>query len=147
MTLFRQIITSSSFFRLYLEQFGTQIPVAWSIILTFSLIPFVLQKLKIELRNLQHSSHTIALKKGTSFTKTKNIFAKNTDISKSKWVPVLQWIFSKLHICEYLRTKFQVSRTLLTSFRQWGSFNRSPYNRKTDLSRAQKLTQIRIKIH
>ena len=36
----------------------------------------ILQKLKTELKNLQHSFHTIALSKGTIFTKKCNYFLK-----------------------------------------------------------------------
>ena len=43
---------------------------ALSLKLTFSIIvTFILQKLKTELNNLQHSSHTIALSKGTISTR------------------------------------------------------------------------------
>ena len=47
---------------------------------------FILQKLKTELKNLKHSSITIALSKGTIFAKKLWVFAKNADISKIKWV-------------------------------------------------------------
>ena len=45
---------------------------------------------------------------------------KNADISKIKEVLVLKGIFSELGMCVYLRTKFQVSGVILTSFRQAG---------------------------
>ena len=58
-----------------LEQSGSRIPNAWSVILTFSLILiFILQKLKAELKNLSHSSCAIALIKGLIFAKKKQIF-------------------------------------------------------------------------
>ena len=67
-----QIVTSLSFFRFManLEQSESRRPDAWSVKLTFSKILsyIILQKLKIELKTLQHSSHTVALSKGTVFT-------------------------------------------------------------------------------
>ena len=43
---------------------------------------------------------------------------KNADISKIKRALVPHGIFLKLHMCVYLRTKFQVSSIILRSFRQ-----------------------------
>ena len=44
------------------------------------------------------------------------IFCKKVaDISKSKGILALKGIFVKLHVCEYLHTKFQVSRIILNS--------------------------------
>ena len=52
------------------EPSGSRIPHAFYIKLTFSITKtFVLQKLKRELKNLYHSSHTITLSKGTIFAK------------------------------------------------------------------------------
>ena len=53
-------------------------------------LPFILQKLKAELKNIWHSSHTIILLlyKGTIFDIKSWFFAKNTDISKTKKVLV-----------------------------------------------------------
>ena len=71
MALCRQILMSLSFFRFManFEQSGSRIPDAWSVKLTFSLIITFSQKLKTELINLKHSSHAIALSKGTIFDK------------------------------------------------------------------------------
>ena len=44
---------------------------------------FILLKLKTGLKNLKHSSHTIALSKGLVLTK-KNIFTKNVLCKKNK---------------------------------------------------------------
>ena len=49
---------------------------------------------------------------------------KNADISKIKRALVLKGM--KLHMCVYLRAKFQVSSIILTSFRQGGSFTPPP---------------------
>ena len=60
-----------------LEQSGTWIPGAWSMILTFSSIAtFYLAKKKTELKTLKHSSHTIGLSKGTIFAKKMVVFGK-----------------------------------------------------------------------
>ena len=66
MTSCREIVTSLRFFQFTanLEQSGSQIPDAYSVKLMFSL-----QKLKTELKIIKHSSHTIALSKGTIFAK------------------------------------------------------------------------------
>ena len=79
MTSYRQIVLSSSFFWFMfdLEQSGTWIPGAWSMILTFSSIAtFYLAKKKTELKTLKHSSHTIGLSKGTIFAKKMVVFWK-----------------------------------------------------------------------
>ena len=84
-----------------LEQSGSRILNAWSVILTFSIIIiFILQKLKTELKNLEHSSHTIALSIGTIFTTIFNYFCKqkNADISKIKGALVLKDIC----VCTYV---------------------------------------------
>ena len=57
---------------------------------------------------------------------------KNTDISKIKVVLVVKSIFSeflKLRMYVYLRTKFQLSSIVLTSFRL-GVILPHPHNRK-----------------
>ena len=54
----------------HLEQSDSRILDAWSVKLIFSLIvTFILQKLKTELKNLEHSFHTIPLSKATIFNK------------------------------------------------------------------------------
>ena len=65
--------------------------------LTFALLAtyYLLQKLKTELKNLQHSSHTIALKKGTIFAKNAEFLQKNDDISKIK----RSGLGTELHMC------------------------------------------------
>ena len=50
---------------------------------------FILQKQKTEIKNLQHSSHTIALSKGT-------FQAKKAGINKLKRTLVLKGIFSEI---------------------------------------------------
>ena len=65
-----QMVTSSLFFQFVtnLEQFASQRSGAWSGKLTFSLIAtFYLTKIENRTKNLKHSSHTIALSKGTIF--------------------------------------------------------------------------------
>ena len=56
-----------------------------------------------ELKNLQHSFHTIPLSKGTIFDKKYYFFAKKTDISKVKGVLVLKSIISETkYACAYV---------------------------------------------
>ena len=65
MTSYRQIVTTLLFFQFLadLEQFGNRIPDAQSVKLTFLLtVTFYLTNNEKELKNLLHSSHTIALK-------------------------------------------------------------------------------------
>ena len=83
-----------------------------SVQLTFSLtITFYLTKTENGTKkNLYHSSHTIAISKGTIFAKKTITFCqKSADISKVKRALVLKGIFSKLNMNVYLRTEFQVS--------------------------------------
>ena len=86
--LCQQIMMSSSFFRLMvdLEQSGTWILDPWSMILKFSLIAtfYFAKKVKIELKNLYHSSHTTALSIQLLFLQI------NTDVSKTKRVLILE---------------------------------------------------------
>ena len=65
----RKIVTSLSFFRFMtnLGQSGSQIPNAESV--NFKTATLILQKLKTELKNRSHCSHTITLSKGTIFVK------------------------------------------------------------------------------
>ena len=80
-----------------------------------------------QLKNLWHSSHTIALSKGT-------IFVKNIDFLKKSWHQhhklrvCWYWklYFLKLHMWLCLHTKFQVSEISLNSFR-WGVGRIYPY--------------------
>ena len=77
---------------------------------------FILEKLKTELKNLKHSSHTVALSKGTILVTKRWFFAKNADISKIKTALLLKVIFSETtYVCMYLRAKFQVASLILTS--------------------------------
>ena len=80
--------------------------------------PFILQKLKTELKNLWHNCHTIALSKGTILTIKRWFFAKNADISKIKRALVLNGIFSETTYLFTYVPKFKVSSIILTSFRQ-----------------------------
>ena len=61
--------------------------------------------MKTELKNFQHSSHIIALNKGSILAKKNLIFYV---------------YFLKLNIFLYLCDTFEVSSTILTSFRQGG---------------------------
>ena len=68
MASYWQIVTSLSFFPYManLEISGDWIPDAWSVKLTFSSrVIFYLTKTEIELKNLEHTPHAIALSKGT----------------------------------------------------------------------------------
>ena len=71
--------------------------------------------------------------------KNAGFLQKNTDISKINEVLVLKGIFLKLHMCVYLRTKFQVSSIILTRFSQGVIL--SPTAKET----LKKPTQIRVK--
>ena len=88
--------------------------------LTFSLIAtlFYLTKMKTELKNLQHSSHTIALSKVTIFDKKCWFISKKVLTSKLRGSLNYKVYFLKLNIGVCLRTKFQVSIIFLTSLRQ-----------------------------
>ena len=77
----------------------SQIPDASSLKLTFLLTrTFYLIKIENRTKNIKHSSHAIALNKGTIFAK--KCCKKKIDIRKTKLV--------------YLHTKFQVSLLILT---------------------------------
>ena len=59
-----------------------------------------MQKLKTELKNLQHSPHTITLSKGTISTKNADFLQKNADISRIKSALVLKIILSETeYVC------------------------------------------------
>ena len=78
-----------------------------------------MQKLKIKLKNLKHSSHIIALSKGGIFAKNADFLQKNSNISKIERVLVLKDISSETTFSEtsvYICTKFQISSIILTSF-------------------------------
>ena len=80
MALCQQVMASSFFFQFTvdLELSGTQITVAWSMILMFSLTAtFYFPKSKNGPKTYLTQLYTITLSKGT-------IFAKNADISKIK---------------------------------------------------------------
>ena len=68
---------------------------------------------------------------------------KNADISKITGAFVLKLYFLKLNMGVYLRTKFEVYRIVLTSFRQGGSFTSFPTPQKRT---PKKPTQIRVKL-
>ena len=94
MMLCQQIMMSSSFFWLMvdLEQSGTWILDPWSMILKFSLIAtfYFAKKVKIELKNLYHSSHTTALSIQLLFLQKNDFLQINTDVSKTKRVLILE---------------------------------------------------------
>ena len=89
------------------EQSGSRIPDGYSAKLTFSIIViFYPAKTENRPKNLQHNSHTIALSKGTVFTR-KCCFLqqqqKNADNSKIKKALVLKAIFSETsYVCVLL---------------------------------------------
>ena len=59
--------------------------------------------MKTELINLQHSSHTMALSKGTIFAKKTMILQKNADNNKINRVLILRGIFFKTkYVCTYM---------------------------------------------
>ena len=55
----------------------------------------------------------------------------------------MKGIFSEIHMCVYLSTKFQVSSIILTSFRQGGDFTPLPLTAKLT---PKKPIQIRVKL-
>ena len=98
MTSYRKIVTSLSFFKFLanLEQSGGRIPDTESAKVMFSVtVTICLTKTENRTKNVQHSSHTIALSKGT-FQDKKHFFCKkNADINKIKGAQSLKGIFSK----------------------------------------------------
>ena len=127
MTSFWKIVASVSFsqFMANLEQSRSQILEAYCVKLLFSLIAtFYITKTKNRTKKFLNS-HTIALSKSTIFAKNADFLEETADISKIKRVLVLnskRYIILALHIWVYLRTKFKVSRIILTSFTQEGHF-------------------------
>ena len=103
MTSCRKTVTSLSFFQSManLELFRSRILDAQSVKLTFSLIViFILHKLKTELKNLQDSSHIVALSKGTIVAKKGCFLEKKTDIRKIKRASVTKGIFhATMYVC------------------------------------------------
>ena len=98
----RQIVTSLSFFQLManFQLSQSRIPGAWPIRLMFPLTIKVL----------------FLLKKMLIFAKKKYRNQQNERSLGTK-----RYTFLKLHMCLHLRTKFQVSNSILASFRQgWG---------------------------
>ena len=71
--------------------------------------------METELKNLQHSSHTIPLKKGTIFVKKMVIFAKKADISKIMGVLVLKGIFSQTSYLSFITYQISSFYTFLYS--------------------------------
>ena len=79
--------------------------------------PLILQKLKTELKDLKHSSHTIDLSKVAIVAPKKADFCQiNSEISKINEVLVLNGIFFETTYDLYLNTKFQVSSLILTGY-------------------------------
>ena len=56
---------------------------------------------------------------------------ENADISKIKEILELKVIFSELHVCLYLGTKFQISGLILMSFTQGGGVLPPPPENET----------------
>ena len=80
--------------------------------------------------------------------KKADFLQENANISKIKTVLVLKVYFLELHMGAYLRTNFQVSSIILTSFRQRKDMGRRGgiLSSPTTLKRApKKPIQIRIK--
>ena len=91
-----------------------------------------------------HSSHTTAWSKGTIFAKNANFLQKIAGISKIRGPWYGNIYFLNLHICMYLRAKFQISSIILTSFRQ--GIILPPLTTTTTLKRtSKKPTQISAK--
>ena len=84
-----------------------------------------MQKLKTELKNFKHSSHAIALSKGTILAKNADFWQKNADINKIKRVLEIKAIFSETTYVSVLTC--QVSSIIPTSFRQVGNFTTPPF--------------------
>ena len=85
MTSCREIVTPLSFFGFLadLEQSGGRIPDKESAKVMFSVIvTFCLTKTENRTKKSQHNPHTIALSKGTFWTKNAIFLLKNADISK-----------------------------------------------------------------
>ena len=80
MTSWQQIVTSLFFwFMANLLQYGSRILPAWSVKLTSSLIvTLYVTKTENRTKNLLHSSHTIALSKGTFLPKNTNFLHKKS---------------------------------------------------------------------
>ena len=74
--------------------------------------------------------------------KNADFLQKDADISKTKRVLVLKVIFSEtIYVCVNLRTKFQVSTIIITSFRQGGGGVFPPTSKRA----SKNPTQIRVK--
>ena len=126
-------MTSLIFFQFLtdLEQSGSRIPSAWSVKLTF---PLIVTFYPTKTENKTEKS----LKQFSDFLQ------KNADISKIKEVLVLNlFFFMKLHMCVYLRSKFQASSIILKSFRQGGAILSS--HRQTRLKNPPRLGLQQIK--
>ena len=120
------IVTSLSFFRFLtnFELFGSRIPDAQSIKLTFLLIvTFYLTKTERKIKkSLTQLSHRY-FEQRYYFCQKMLIFCKKMLTSAKLSGPWYQKVyFLKLHMCVYLRTKFEVSSIILTSFKQRGYF-------------------------
>ena len=64
-----------------------------------------MQKLKAELENLQHNSHTIALSRDTILPKNADVLQKILTTAKLGGPSYKTVYFIKLYMCLYLRTK------------------------------------------
>ena len=84
----------------------------------------ILQKLKTELKNFQHSCHTITLSKSTIIAKNADFLQENADISKIKGALVLKVIFSETTYGCVLT--YQISSVILKNFRQEFNFTTAP---------------------
>ena len=95
--------------------------------------------MKTELKNPQHSSHTITLSKSTIFAKNTDFLQKNADISKIKWVLVLKIMFSETtYVCLFT---YQISSFQHT----FNSFRQGVILTPTAKRTPKKPTQIRVK--
>ena len=116
MTSFWQILTSLLFFRFMpdLEPSKSRIQDAQFVKLTF-LLTVTFYFAKTQSRTKKYGSLNIALSKGTVFAKKRCFFGKNADISKIERPWYEKAYFLRLHMCVYLRTRFQVSSIILNN--------------------------------
>ena len=119
MTSCRQIISSSTFFLFMAdsEQSRSRIPRAWSAVLKFSL------KATIYLTKTENRiKKSLTLLSYYCFEQRHYFCQKIMATAKLRWSWYYNVFFLKLHMCLYLRTKFQVSSKILTSFWQRGNW-------------------------
>ena len=114
-TSFQKIVTSLSFFSIYIQFGAIQKPDSGCIACkTFIFIKlFILQNLETELKSLKHSSHTIALSKGTILAKKHWFFAKKmlTSAKLKRPTRFIFWTYMCVITCHRL-----ISSIILKNF-------------------------------